>query len=228
MTVHAAKGLEFPVVFLVNLARGTGGVRQPIRVVLDGPDGNPSVSIASFESAADEQESVREREETKRLLYVAVTRARDRLYLSTVLDGGRLRPGRGSLAEVLPSSLARVFTDAARGGTEEAFVEWKVSEERTYRFRVCRSARARKTIQTSNPEEWIDDLSPVRAATSMPRASVSSIVHAETGAGLEPPRVREAADLAGTLVHRLLQAAASRQVSEDEARRLATRPSCRS
>ena len=43
----------------------------------------------------------REREETKRLLYVALTRARDRLYLSTALKDGRVQPGRGSLAEVL-------------------------------------------------------------------------------------------------------------------------------
>ena len=28
MTVHAAKGLEFPVVFIVNLARGTGNRRD--------------------------------------------------------------------------------------------------------------------------------------------------------------------------------------------------------
>src|SRR4029453_6589114 len=31
MTIHAAKGLEFPVVFVVNLSRGTGGGRAPIR-----------------------------------------------------------------------------------------------------------------------------------------------------------------------------------------------------
>src|SRR5262249_46296828 len=32
MTVHASKGLEFPIVFVVNMGRGTGGARAPIRV----------------------------------------------------------------------------------------------------------------------------------------------------------------------------------------------------
>ena len=45
------------------------------------------------------------REETKRLLYVALTRARDRLYLGSRPERGPLQPGRGSLAEVLPSAL---------------------------------------------------------------------------------------------------------------------------
>jgi len=112
MTVHAAKGLEFPIVFIVNLNRGTGGPRAPIRIATDG-GGAPAVAIGDFESEADEDAPAREREETKRLLYVGVTRARDRLYLSGVVKDGAFRPGRGSLGEVLPKSVMTAIESAA-------------------------------------------------------------------------------------------------------------------
>jgi ATP-dependent helicase/nuclease subunit A len=116
MTVHAAKGLEFPVVFVVNMSRGTGTMRPPIRVVV-GATGDPSVAIADYQSEADEEAQAREREETKRLLYVALTRARDRLYLSTALTRGACRMGRGSLGEVLPGSIRQALEEAGRIGS---------------------------------------------------------------------------------------------------------------
>jgi ATP-dependent helicase/nuclease subunit A len=112
MTVHAAKGLEFPIVFVVNIGRGTGGPRAPIRVTEDA-GGDASVAIADYQSEADEDLQARDREETKRLLYVALTRARDRLYLSTTVKDGACRMGRGSLGEVLPGPVRAMFVAAA-------------------------------------------------------------------------------------------------------------------
>ena len=121
MTVHAAKGLEFPVVFVVNLGKGSGGGRDDIRVVappyvpdeLAGDDrGDASVSVSDHESDSDRDADERDREETKRLLYVALTRARDRLYLSGTAAAGKLVLQRGSLGRLLPASL---LTAAASG-----------------------------------------------------------------------------------------------------------------
>jgi ATP-dependent exoDNAse (exonuclease V) beta subunit len=126
MTVHAAKGLEFPVVFVVNMNRGTGGFRAPIRVA-SAPDGEASVSIADYQSEADEDTQAREREESKRLLYVALTRARDRLYLSAVARGGVCRMGRGSLGEVMPPSLVALLGVSA-GGAADRVVTWQAGD----------------------------------------------------------------------------------------------------
>jgi ATP-dependent helicase/nuclease subunit A len=133
MTVHAAKGLEFPIVFVVNVNRGTGNTRAPIRVAAQ-PDGEDSVAIADYQSEADEDAAARDREETKRLLYVALTRARDRLYLGASLANGTFRATRGSLGEVFPPSLKVLLEQAGRDGPE---LGWDGAEQRRHRFRVA-------------------------------------------------------------------------------------------
>jgi ATP-dependent helicase/nuclease subunit A len=135
MTIHASKGLEFPIVFLVNLARGASGPPHPVRVVVDGTD--ESVSVGPFASELDERDRERERHETRRLIYVAMTRARDRLYLSTTLKGGVVAAGRGSLAEVLPNSVRDLFARAAAPLTGITTLAWTGQSGRIYEWRVC-------------------------------------------------------------------------------------------
>jgi ATP-dependent helicase/nuclease subunit A len=124
MTVHAAKGLEFPVVFVVNMNRGTGNARAPIRVSAGAGGTEPSVAVADYQSEADEDAVAREREETKRLLYVALTRARDLLYLSAAVPNGTFRPTRGSLGEVLPPALKTRFEEAFASGADAEPLAW--------------------------------------------------------------------------------------------------------
>jgi ATP-dependent helicase/nuclease subunit A len=157
MTVHAAKGLEFPIVFLVNMARGAGGIRPAIRVASNGPD-DASVSIADYQSEADEDASAREREETKRLLYVALTRARDRLYLSAALKDGKLKAGPGSLAQILPDEVRALFMTAQPG----ARVTWSRPGGQLHAFVVpALEAVPRQLDRRLNPVALEDDFEPM-------------------------------------------------------------------
>ena len=89
MTVHRAKGLEFPVVILADLTADAAPA-EPGRYV-DPARGLAALRLAGAappdlaEHAAEER--ARDEEEAVRLLYVAATRARDLLVVPAVGDG---------------------------------------------------------------------------------------------------------------------------------------------
>ena len=206
MTVHAAKGLEFPVVFIVNLARGTGNRRDVIRIAGTAAADAISVAVGDYRSEADEDDAAREREETKRLLYVALTRARDRLYLGTALKDGRVQAGRGSLAEVLPASLLDAVAQAYLAG---GHADWTVASGTVHRFHVVPVPPQFHAAPTAAD---VSGGSIGRASTDFDRiaevaATRTTVATVTSGDALTAVKSDAAASsrVVGRLVHRLLQ-----------------------
>ncbi|MGE0592740.1 MAG: UvrD-helicase domain-containing protein [Vicinamibacterales bacterium] len=201
MTVHASKGLEFPVVFLVNLGRGTGRGRSPVRVSDSGSDGAPTVAVGDFESPSDEDDRAREVEESKRLLYVALTRARDRLYLGAVTRDGEVPPAPGSLAEVLPASLREAL------GTGSAdLVEWRATGGGVHRFRRLTVAGVATAPPVPAAADRATDFGPlvVDAGTAQPEGEPPPD-GADVGFFTAGAQGAESERWLGTAVHGLLR-----------------------
>ena len=99
MTVHKAKGLEFPVVVIADAAHGGGSagpailVESDLGVLLDVRQGEARPAVHRWAAL---RHSAMEEAEDKRLLYVAATRAREKLLVSghVKISTARADPGR--------------------------------------------------------------------------------------------------------------------------------------
>jgi ATP-dependent exoDNAse (exonuclease V) beta subunit len=129
MSVHAAKGLEFPVVAVASFSGGTPGPRPVVAGLVDGslqigmrlplPEGSRDRSAPTLaHTRLVEQASVTDAEEVKRLLYVACTRAERGLVLCMSGDLTR-EPASARPLDLVLRSLG--FTE--RGPESDASVE---------------------------------------------------------------------------------------------------------
>jgi ATP-dependent exoDNAse (exonuclease V) beta subunit len=108
MTVHSAKGLEFPVVFVAALHKGVETSPPPLaferQIGLGVRWRNPARREEKddlFQHELRKERQKREAEESSRLLYVAMTRAEERLILSFSSAGKKLQ----NWAEAVAASL---------------------------------------------------------------------------------------------------------------------------
>ncbi len=130
LSVHKAKGLEFPIVVL---AASHGGRRsgQRLTVVKHWSSGTIGVRVGDVSSLAGvyltEQLARKEAEESRRLLYVAMTRARDLLVVSGAESGGG--PASDGPAALITEALDTAWGPAPPEGSSAASVfDWRVVE----------------------------------------------------------------------------------------------------
>ncbi|HWE10799.1 MAG TPA: UvrD-helicase domain-containing protein [Solirubrobacteraceae bacterium] len=130
MTIHRAKGLEFKLVVVADLGRSVRPAAEILRVTGDGEIGLrlARAGVAGREPAFDyraigDRRRAAEEAEERRLFYVAMTRARERLVLSGALkfagftaEGGPT--GGGPAAWIAPAFVPELGRVLEQGGGE--------------------------------------------------------------------------------------------------------------
>jgi ATP-dependent helicase/nuclease subunit A len=216
MTVHGAKGLEAPIVILADTTTPPAGppLRQPrlLTIPEDGvPPGTPArfiwagVKATDFAlvTAARNRARGESEDEYRRLLYVAMTRAIDRLIVCGA-EGERAKP-EGCWWDLVFDALqppASVEEPADDG------------DGKVWRYRkvpvgtVAAHARAAAAAAAAAPPAWLSREAPAEPAALVPLSPASAydeavVVRARPPGGRAE---REKALARGELVHRLLQA----------------------
>lgn len=223
MTVHGAKGLEANIVFLIDAHRGPnlkdlGPVyslprsaaapgRQRLRVLAGGA--RNGVALTAMARAEAKQKAY---EEYRRLLYVATTRARDRLYICGVESGNDKNPRARDAGVKTWHALALDAVGRLEGvdPTEAPF--WENGAEPALRY-ACRQAAeiekddARAHPAPVEPPPWLftqakPEAPPLRLAPSRLADEDEAAAPAES-APMSPVAVDRY--FRGRTLHRLLE-----------------------
>ncbi|MEH2530524.1 ATP-dependent helicase/nuclease subunit A [Bradyrhizobium sp. AZCC 1588] len=215
MTVHGAKGLEASVVFLVDTTTSPSDTQRLKLINL--PLGNadphaPGVVVWAGRKAEDPPAVVAARaamigdteDEYRRLLYVAMTRAADRLIVGGCLPG--------NMKSVRPLSWYDLITKGLDGSGLQ------LQEVETAIGRVKRYTRPEESAPSAAPRAASSPAAPIVLPTwlltpAQPEISPESLLRPSDPTYSEQHPVRTAESLVqraralqrGTLVHRLLQ-----------------------
>ncbi|MFL6759678.1 double-strand break repair helicase AddA [Sphingomonas sp.] len=206
MTVHGAKGLEAPVVIVADATADPARLgRTPLTVDIDveGAGTAPLLRpkkderVAPFEAIIVEQEQ-RDMEEHLRLLYVALTRAADRLIVSGVMpkakkDGSDPRP-----ANSWHVTVERAM--AAIGTPGEGHVALQYGSDRAEPGKRKRDRIEHPSIEIP---DWAKQSAPPETRPPRPLAPSAIAVDDETAP--PPSEAMRAAAQRGTWIHQLLE-----------------------
>ncbi|MDJ0788007.1 MAG: UvrD-helicase domain-containing protein [Myxococcota bacterium] len=155
MTIHGSKGLDFDHVYLLQTHKGPPNQRERETRCFDTDGACVLLGVKSpSEFAHGEHRARTEQSERVRLLYVALTRARDRLVISGPARGfGPTAPKSGSQADLLADRTpARAADFGARLGASLAPDALPVDDEAGVRWRVVTPDSVPPTLAPSDAE----------------------------------------------------------------------------
>lgn len=135
MSVHAAKGLEFPVVVIGDIAYDVNDNRNKflidsdLGILLDLSDGENKSAVFALGKLRDQDQ---ENAEDDRLLYVAATRAKEKLMVSGCVEikNGGFKKSRGWLQRIAETQALVAPENCNEAGAEVHSIDWQFGAAR--------------------------------------------------------------------------------------------------
>jgi ATP-dependent helicase/nuclease subunit A len=191
MTIHRAKGLEFKIVCVADLGRGPMRRADLLRVGRDGrfglrlaqPGTGRREPALDYRALREEQQRFEEQEE-RRLFYVAMTRARERLILSGAakLDAWTNGSVAGPIAWIGPAFVPDIASRAAdgsgvadAGGVSDARIRLTLVRPEDLVDRVLDIGVLNRPGPSTAPSPALPPLPPAGPAPPVSRLSYSSL-----------------------------------------------------
>lgn len=215
LTIHKAKGLEFPVVILPGLHQGTGRERALPNVTHDWSSGTYGLSLgdrSTFGSVLIREKcALREEAERRRVLYVGMTRAKELLVLSG-----------GLTSRAVGETLLGLLQEIGEGEIGAASTETLTIGNSAIPHQVVEASDRKRPRRTLSGEAEPSAIDPASIAQLWNERTVRWVAARETPLQLTPtallkgpPSVpfrssdiggdREQSRLVGVLAHRLLE-----------------------
>ncbi len=215
LTCHGAKGLEAPIVFIAD-ACFVPDFKD--RLLWLEPDGLPLWRMGAkgrdaLSEAANVHARIRQTQEQRRLLYVALTRARERLI---VTGWQRKNPSEATWYELVAAGMARLGAFLVPAGlapevTGDSLCHGSLPARGPAQLRL---ALAPKAPEPPPPPAWVRQSAPTEAPRAAP-LSPSRAFEDGTPAATSPAQGAASRRFRrGRLIHRLLQSLPERPPAE--------------
>lgn len=220
LTIHKAKGLEFPVVVLPGLHQGARGQGRPRLIGHDWSSGLYGLWLADGRSQTlgsvlvQSKQQAREEAEQRRVLYVGMTRAKDRLVLSGGITG---RAGQDTVLSLLSeivqaglgdSEVAQLsIGDAAIGQTVMPVQAPDHAPRFGWAGKLMPVDHDSSVIETwtGRTERWCEAQQTPRALTPSMMVEALPDRRQRRGRTVGEERSRRISQVIGVLAHRLLE-----------------------